>query len=173
MVKQFMDALKIPKFSILGWSNGGTSAMILSGKYPRNVDKLIIFGSVSYLTMHEIKVYRYARDIRNWSDDLRLPKEELYGFKYFQEKYNENVTAMNAIIKERNGDLCRSFLKDIEAETLILHGEKDLLVSKEHIPYLLKNISKSKLFTFPQGNHDIHLKYSSDFNKQVAVFLLK
>lgn len=171
VVKELMDTLGISKFSVLGWSNGGTSAMVLAGKYPDCVEKLIIFGCVSYLTMNEVKIYKYIRDVKHLNEETRIPMEKLYGVEYFKNKYAEHVDNQLRIFKERKGDLCNAFLKDITAETLILFGEKDVLVSKEHPQFLLKNISNSKLISFPNGAHDIHLKYPEDFNEKVANFL--
>lgn len=172
-VKELMDALGVSTYSVLGWSNGATCGMILAGKHPKTVEKLVIFGAIAYLTSSEIKIYQYCRDVSNWSDKLRKPKEELYGFEYLKKKYNENVDTMEAIFKERNGDLCKKYLKHIKAETLILHGRKDLLVSEEHIPYLLNNILDVSLVTFPNGSHDIHLNFSDEFNRKVVDFLAK
>ena len=166
-----MKALEIPKYSLLGWSNGGITSLIISGKHPESIDTMIIFGAIAYMTPREIRVYDFVVDVRNWADHIRKPKEELYGFEYFQKKYTEDVEMVKKIYKENDGNICREFLKTIEAETLILHGEKDLMVSKEHVPYLLQNIKNSELINFPNGAHDIHIKYPNEFNKHVKEFL--
>lgn len=44
-------------FSILGWSDGGITGMILAAKYPDVVDKLVIWGSNSYIIEKELKIY--------------------------------------------------------------------------------------------------------------------
>ena len=168
-----MKALEIPKYSLLGWSNGGITSLIISGKHPESIDKMIIFGAIAYMTSAEMKIYDYSIDVKNWADHIRKPKEELYGFEYFQRKYREDIEMAKKIYKETGGNICREYLKNIEAETLILHGEKDLMVSKEHVPYLLRNIKNSKLINFPNGFHDIHLQYIDEFNKHVVNFLLK
>lgn len=167
---ELMNVLKISKFSMLGWSNGGITALIISGKHPESVDKMAIFGAIAYMTQKEMKIYDYAIDVKNWADYLRKPKEELYGFEYLQRKYREDIEMARRIYRENNGDICRDLLKYITAETLILHGEKDLLVSKEHVPYLLKNISNSRLINFPYGFHDIHFQYPEEFTKHVVDF---
>ncbi|KAJ9595371.1 hypothetical protein L9F63_013421, partial [Diploptera punctata] len=54
---KFMKALSINKFSMLGWSDGGITAMILASKYPENVDKMVVWGSNAYIIEEEAKVY--------------------------------------------------------------------------------------------------------------------
>lgn len=171
-VKELMDVLNVSKFNVLGWSDGGITAMILSGKYPDLVEKLIVFGSNAYIVADELKIYAGIRDISKWSPKMRQPLEKLYGAEYFKAKWENWVDTFGVIFKEKNGDLCKSFLKCIKAETLILHGEKDLMLAKEHVPYLLENISGSKLISWPDGKHNIHLRYADEFNKKVSEFLL-
>lgn len=172
-VKELMEVLNVSRFNILGWSDGGITAMILSGKYPDLVDKLIVFGSNAYIIAEELKIYGGIRDISKWSAKMREPLEKLYGAEYFKTKWENWVDTFSVIYKERNGDLCKGFLKDIKAETLILHGEKDPMLAKEHVPYLMQNISGAKLISWPDGKHNIHLRYAEDFNKKVADFLLQ
>ena len=42
---------------MLGWSDGGITAMILASKYPDNVDKMVIWGSNAYVVEEEVKIY--------------------------------------------------------------------------------------------------------------------
>lgn len=42
---------------MLGWSDGGITAMIVAAKYPEQVDKLVIWGANSYVTEEEAKIY--------------------------------------------------------------------------------------------------------------------
>lgn len=55
--KELMNKLGLSKFSILGWSDGGITAIILAGTYPELVDKLVFWGSNSYITDKEVKIY--------------------------------------------------------------------------------------------------------------------
>lgn len=172
-LKNLMDTLKVDKFNVLGWSDGGITGLILAGKYPKSVEKLCVFGSNAYIVDEELKIYESIRDVSKWSARMREPLEKLYGAEYFKTNWANWVDTFKLIHKENGGDLCKKFLKNIKAETLILHGEKDPMLVPEHVPYLLKNISGSKLITWPDGKHNIHLRYADEFNAKVAEFLLK
>lgn len=52
-----MKCLGFERFSLLGWSDGGITAMILAVKYPESVDKLVIWGSNAYIIPDELKIY--------------------------------------------------------------------------------------------------------------------
>lgn len=52
-----VQALNISKCSLLGWSDGGISALVLSAKYPNIVDKVVIWGANAYVTDEDIVAY--------------------------------------------------------------------------------------------------------------------
>jgi valacyclovir hydrolase len=170
---ELMSVLNVQKYSILGWSDGGITGLILAGKYPQNIEKLAIFGSNAFIVEEELEIYKNIRDVSKWSARMREPLEQLYGAGYFKKTWENWVDAFVAIYKQKGGDLCTEFVKKVTAETLILHGEKDPMLSKVHVPYLMKELKSTRLITWPDGKHNIHLKYADDFNRNLATFLLK
>lgn len=122
--KELMDVLGVDSFNLLGWSDGGISAIILAGKQPQKVKKLAFFGSNAFIVEEELKIYDSIRDVSKWSAKMREPLEKLYGVEYFKDTWEKWVDTFKLIYKERNGDLCKEFLEKITAEILILHGEK-------------------------------------------------
>jgi valacyclovir hydrolase len=52
-----MKKLGFERFSLLGWSDGGITAIILAAKYPEHVEKLAIWGSNAYVLPEELKIY--------------------------------------------------------------------------------------------------------------------
>lgn len=52
-----MKALGYNKFSLLGWSDGGITSLILAAQYPENVQKMIVTGANSYIAPQEMKIY--------------------------------------------------------------------------------------------------------------------
>jgi valacyclovir hydrolase len=171
IVAELMKVLKISTFDVLGWANGGITAIFLAAKHPEMVEKMVIFGTTAYLTQRHIASLDHASNVNMWADHIRMPKEKLYGFAYLQKKYKDYVDMAKKIYKENEGNFCRQFLKDIKAKTLIVHGEMDVAVSREEIAYLLENIADSKVIGITLGSNDIHVKFPEEFNNHVADFL--
>lgn len=169
--KALMDVLGIDSYNLLGWSDGGISVIILAGKHPQKVKKLAFFGSNAFVVEEEIKIYESIRDVSKWSAKMREPLEKLYGAEYFKDTWEKWVDTFKLIYKERDGDLCKQFLDKITAEVLILHGEKDPMLAKIHVPFLMEQLPRAKLITWPDGKHNIHLRYAEDFNNKIAEFL--
>lgn len=171
LADQMMKNLGYEKYSVLGWSDGGITGMILAAAFPESVEKLVIWGANAYISEQDIEIYNGIRDINKWSARMRAPLEATYEVDYFRTLWEGWVDIYTAIYKEKNGDLCMGDLAKIKCPTLIIHGEKDPVVPIEHPNYLHKNISGSKLIMMQEGKHNLHLRYADEFNRMVRDFL--
>ncbi|PNJ70963.1 BPHL isoform 5 [Pongo abelii] len=74
-----MKALKFKKVSLLGWSDGGITALVAAAKYPSYIHKMVIWGANAYVTDEDSMIYEGIRDVSKWSERTRKPLEALYG----------------------------------------------------------------------------------------------
>ncbi|KAI5633596.1 alpha/beta hydrolase fold domain-containing protein [Phthorimaea operculella] len=167
-----MKALNIPKYSLLGWSDGGITSMIFAAKYPDVVHKLVLFGANALILPHELEIYKKIRDIDSWSKRMREPMIAVYGEEVFRKLWSDWVDGMINLYNARNGDICSGVLKDIKCPTLIIYGQKDPMVDSSHVSHMHTNIQGSRIHLYPDGKHNVHLAYAEDFNKRVEEFIL-
>ncbi|XP_059219525.1 valacyclovir hydrolase isoform X5 [Stomoxys calcitrans] len=172
LAMDLMSALGRPTFSFVAWSAGTMSAMIAASRYPHNIEKLIMWGGAAYLTPSEIKFYKSSRDVSKWPEQMRKSMEMIYGADNFALTWNNMVDYICVLEKERGGDFCKSHLKNIKAPIFLLHGRRDPVKDPEHVPYLKKHLKIERYHEFPEGKHNIHLRYPDEFNRLVADFLL-
>ncbi|XP_034256082.1 valacyclovir hydrolase [Thrips palmi] len=170
---KLMKALKLPKFSMLGWSDGGITAMILAAKNPLNVHKCVVWGANAYVLKEELEIYKKIRDISTWSEKMRAPLIELYGEEYFRTTWEKWVDAFIHIYEVNDGDICKKEVKLIQCPLFVIHGDKDPLVSNEHPKHILDAVPHSRVFHFVDGKHNVHLRYAEKFNELVSEFLLE
>lgn len=161
---KLMRALNRPKFSVLGWSDGGITALILAGRHADAVEKLAIWGAGAYLNKDEVQSLQAIRDVAKWSPRMREPMER------FAQLWGEWVDAACEFYKQRDGDFCRSEVEQVKAPVFILHGKKDPMIAPEHVPWLKQRLPNALYHEFPDGKHNIHLRYAEEFNKLVADF---
>jgi len=169
----FMKFIGFDKFSVLGWSDGGICGMIMAAKYPESIEKLVIWGSNSYVVKEEIEQYEKIRDISKWSGKMKAPLIEMYTEKGFQDMWNGWCDALQEIYKSRNGNICKELVDKIQCPVLVLHGDKDPMCDAAHSVYFEKHMKNVELIRFPEGKHNIHLRYADEFNTKVTQFLTK
>jgi valacyclovir hydrolase len=62
-------------------------------------------------------------------------------------------------------------LSKVACATLILHGARDPLVPCLHPEAIHRGIAGSQLHIFPDGKHNIHIRYAEQFNAMTHTFL--
>ncbi|KAM3929459.1 valacyclovir hydrolase isoform 2-T2 [Leptodactylus fuscus] len=166
-----MQALNFKRFSLLGWSDGGITALIAAGSYPSLINKLVVWGANAYVTQEDLALYNAVKDVSNWSPKMRKPMEDIYGKEYFANTFSAWVDALTNMTSKSDGNICRHLLPLISCPTLIIHGMKDPMVPMFHPQFLHKEIKNSRLHLMPEGKHNLHLKYAEEFNRLVEDFL--
>ncbi|CAH0723546.1 unnamed protein product, partial [Brenthis ino] len=170
---ELMKRLNIPKYSCLGWSAGGAASLILAGKYPHAIHKLVVWGTNAFVLEEDIANYRKIQDVERWSTHiLKQRMIETYGKEKFAQYWYKWVGQM-ADVLEADPDICKDLLKNISCPTFILHGERDAIAHISHVAFLCNHIKNAKSYVYPMGKHDIHMQYVEDFNQRVQEFLLE
>ncbi|KAM4027246.1 valacyclovir hydrolase isoform 2-T2 [Anomaloglossus baeobatrachus] len=139
-----MQALNFKKISLLGWSDGGITALIAAGSYPSLINKLVIWGANAYVTEEDLVLYNAVKDVRTWSPKMRKPMEDIYEKEYFANTFSAWVEGITQFINKPNGNICRHLLPLIVCPTLIVHGMKDPMVPKFHPQFLHEQIKNSR-----------------------------
>lgn len=143
------------------------TGMILAAANPKSVRKLIIWGSNSYVCDEDREQLLKLRDARTaLSHRFRDKYIGVYGEEYFYRLWDQMVAHYITL-----NDICKGDLEKIECPVLILHGDHDPLVAREHPVYLVNHLPNATLFRFAEGKHNIHQTYAQEFNKLVEDFL--
>ncbi|XP_026367183.1 valacyclovir hydrolase isoform X1 [Ursus americanus] len=168
-----MKTLKFKKVSLLGWSDGGITALIAAAKYPSYISKMVIWGANAYVTDEDEAIYQGIRDVSKWSEKTRKPLETLYGYDYFAKTCEKWVDGIKQFKHLPDGNICRHLLLLVQCPTLIVHGEKDPLVPRFHADFIHEHVRGSRLHVMPEGKHNLHLRFANEFNKLAEDFLLE
>lgn len=90
---------------MLGWSDGGITAVIMAARCLDRVKKLVIWGANAFVTQEDAELYEKVRSIDNWSDAMRKPFIEVYGEEYFRTQFSLWVDAICTYAKKFNGNI--------------------------------------------------------------------
>ncbi|GFR68059.1 valacyclovir hydrolase [Elysia marginata] len=135
-----MKALSYPRYSVLGWSDGANSSMILAAANPGNIISLVIWGGNSYVSEHDMQLYKAIENLDNWSPRMKQPFVDVYGEDYFKKMWAGWQEVQQEIFNKRNGDICIGSLPNIKCSTLLVNGVKDALVPQDQPLFLQKHI---------------------------------
>jgi valacyclovir hydrolase len=50
--------LKLEKYSVLGWSDGGITALILAATFPDSIKKLVVWGANAFIHEKDCAIYK-------------------------------------------------------------------------------------------------------------------
>jgi valacyclovir hydrolase len=178
-----MDALGIDKFNVMGWSDGANSSVLLTASNPSRVEKLIIFGGNSYIDNEYIEGCESVRNISTWSQKMKESLLPIYGETDLQSMWSSCCDAMQTIYSLKGGDICQEDAKLLSCPVFVLGGDKDPIAPAVHPWWFYKNIGTKantapsipkqvRIHMFPEGKHNVHIKYADEFNTLVEEFLL-
>ena len=186
-VIDMMDALNIEKTHLLGNSFGGALAIAFAIKYPQRVDRLILMGAVGVpftLTRGLDAVWGYEPSVENMRNimdlfafDKSLITDELAQLRYkasIQPGFQETFSQMFPAPRQRSVDALASSSEDIrniQHETLILHGREDLVIPPTTSTSLFDMIPNSQLHMFGRCGHWTQIEHNARFVEQVKDFL--
>lgn len=163
-----MAHLGYDSFSVMGWSDGGKSALLVPILFPAKVEKLVVWGTLAYIPEKYKVMWRILCTLEMWEEARRKEYIKLYGNRETLEK----IWYKHMSYTYTTTDICKDRVKEIKCPTFVLHGKKDTMIPKEFFDHLVANIPDVESHLFPDGVHDIHISHAETFNKMVQRFLL-
>ena len=146
--------------NIMGFSDGGNLALYFGSHYPEKVTKLIVVGS-------NYKVNGLKKD------SLAEVKRD-YVLLTILGSFHLKAARKRQIIDLmwHQLDLSSADLTTIEAPTLIVAGEDDV-IEESHTRKIHEMITNSELVIVPKASHFLMVEKYEEFNQFATAFLLK
>jgi len=188
-VLRLLDYLKIKRAHMIGHSMGGYIAQEIAISYPKRVNKLILEGTapVSSKRNNELffdffKKLRQKEDfkewVRTWTFWSFSPKTFANGnfvdnFIKLASRYPYRTSADSFKAQTEaiaRFDSCHR-LYAIKAETLIIEGKDDILITPDEAAVLAKHIRRGVIKLIKNSAHCIHIENPALFTKISVDFL--
>lgn len=186
-----LDALEIEKAHVVGASFGGFVAQEFALKFPERLNKLVLVCTTAGGANH---VRPSIEVLRSFTPDANLTRgERIRRFlrPAFTEEFNVNradevekvcrmreesdvseTTYFDQLETAFNFDL-ENKIRSIKAETLVLTGDKDLIVPMLNSLNLSNLIPNATLKIVKNGSHLFFIERTDEFNQIVSEFLKK
>jgi pimeloyl-ACP methyl ester carboxylesterase len=161
-----MDVLKVGKADIVGWSDGGILGLDLAMRHPDRVGKIFAFGANTKTS--------------GVNDDV----EKNPTFAAYKERAHREYEVYSATPKEYDAFVSQIGqmwatqpswtdvqLKSISAPVLIVDGDHDEAIKREHTEYMAATIPGAGLLILPNVGHFAFLQDPVLFNCAILHFL--
>lgn len=153
-----MDALSIKKASLLGWSDGGNTALIFALKQPEKVEKMVLMGAnlspgSDAINPDVIQIFQNRRDSLMKRSD--------------PESQNQ-LRLAELVLNEPH--INTADLKSITKPVLVVAGEFDV-IKQQHTTLIHSSLANAQLEIIKGSDHYAPLKNAKVFNKIVLDFL--
>lgn len=173
----FMDALQIPKAIIVGASSGGFAARSFAATHPERTAGLVLLGSPATLTGRpnpfvELKDPIDPGFVKKFSESILSHPAAA---EALDSMVAENLKAPARVwLETSNGLLEETFpgeLAKIQAPTLIIWGDQDLILTNEDQLALAEAIKESKLITHPGSGHMLYWEEPTLIAEDIVTFI--
>ena len=160
-----MDALRLEKATVAGWSDGACTALILARQTPARVAGVFFFGcNMDPSGLQELKPSAvlercFARHSKDYAQLSATPDQ----FKTFAE-------AVSLMQKTEPNYTARE-LAEIRVPVTIAHSEHDEFIKREHAEYLAQSIPNAELVVLTGVSHFAPLQRPKQFNDALLVSL--
>ena len=161
----FMDALGIEKAHLIGYSDGGETALVAAGLAPERFRSVAVWGAVGWFGQ-EVRPVVQANYPATWMDEAT---KQLHGITDPNPLVLQWVQALKFMI-DKGGDVSLSLAPNITAPVLLMLGERDTLNPQAYGQKFIDRTPNGKLVMFKTG-HGVHDEDWAAFQKVVGAFL--
>jgi pimeloyl-ACP methyl ester carboxylesterase len=166
-VSAVMDALRLEKAGLVGWSDGACTALILAAQAPARTAGVFFFAcNMDPSGTKEIEYTPalnrcFSRHVKDYARLSTTPDQ-------FDE-FSEAVGLMQRTQPNYSAD----DLAQIRVPVAIVQSEQDEFIKREHAEYLAQSIPNAEFIYLPDVSHFAPLQRPEQFNTAMLAFLSK
>ena len=157
---ELLTKIGIDSVNVVGWSDGGINALLLTMRHPNKVKKLIVTGA------------NLRPDTTAVEPDVIAIVQKPYSMLKEKKDKNEEENTVFKYLKLllEQPNIPVESLHQIKIPALIIGGDHDVIRPK-HTLEIFENIEKSNLWLLPNSGHSTLVVYTDEFNKKLEEFL--
>jgi pimeloyl-ACP methyl ester carboxylesterase len=167
-VAAVMDALRIEKAALVGWSDGACTALVLASKAPKRVAGVFFFAC----NMDPSG----AKEITEFTPILRRcinrHMQDYAQLSATPEQFDEFSDAVS-LMQKRQPNFSAHELAEISVPVAMVQSEHDEFIKREHAEYLAHSIPGAEFVLLPGVSHFAPLQRPEQFNAAMLAFLSK
>jgi pimeloyl-ACP methyl ester carboxylesterase len=166
-VAAVMDALHLEQASLVGWSDGACTALILASEAPARVAGVFFFACNVDPSGTKEFVFKpiIGRCLNRHKQDYQRLSTTPDQFEAFAEAVG--------LMQRTQPNYSAKDLAQISVPVVIVHSEHDEFIKREHAEYLARSIPKAEFVELAGVSHFAPLQRPEQFNIAMFAFLDK
>jgi pimeloyl-ACP methyl ester carboxylesterase len=165
-VVALMDQLKITKADIVGWSDGGIIGIDLSMRHADRVGKVFAFAANTVTSGVKDGVEKNP----TFAAFIERAGREYLAYSATPKEYGAFVDQISRMWAEQP-NWSDAQLKAIDTPVLVVDGDHDEAIKREHTEYIAATIPHAGLLILPNTSHFAFLQDPRQFNFAILHFL--
>ena len=165
-VVALMDALKVPRAEIVGWSDGGILGLDLAIRHRGRVGKILAFAANTVTSGVKPDVEKNP----TFAAFIERAGHEYQSYSATPKQYDAFVEQISKMWADQP-NWTDAQLKAITTPVLVVDGDHDEAIKREHIEYIAATIPGAGLLILPNTSHFAFLQDPALFNFAVLHFL--
>ena len=161
-----MDALKVPRAEIVGWSDGGILGLDLAIRHRGRVGKILAFAANTVTSGVKPDVEKNP----TFAAFIERAGHEYQSYSATPKQYDAFVEQISKMWADQP-NWTDAQLKAITTPVLVVDGDHDEAIKREHTEYIAATIPGAGLLILPNTSHFAFLQDPALFNFAVLHFL--
>ncbi|CCN72693.1 alpha/beta fold hydrolase [Vibrio nigripulchritudo] len=171
-IEALLSHLKVTRYSIFGFSDGGIVAYRLASAHPDSVEKVVTLGSQWRLTENDpVEPILSSLSVEMWRE--KFPKDvSRYEEINPQPDFSALIDRVKAVWLDRSETgYPANQMTSITCPVLIIRGDNDFLFSREEATYLVDLLPDSAFMNVPFSEHATHQEHPEMIGLALNQFL--
>lgn len=161
----FLEAIDLPTCHLIGYSDGGESALIAAGIAPERFRSVCTIGATGYLSpVSRDRVRVYPGD---WIEPETRQLHGIADVEDFTKQWTESYQGMI----DAGGDLSLRNAHKVVCPVLMLLGDRDRLNPPEAAQVYIDRVNDGRLVVVPDCGHSVHDDQWDTFRNEVRAHL--
>ena len=160
-----MDALRVEKAALVGWSDGACTALTLASQSPARVSGVFFFAC--NMDPSGAKEFEFTPTVKRCFDRHVKDYEQLSPAPDQFDKFSEAV----GLMQRTQPNYSARDLAQLSVPVAIIHSEHDEFIKRDHAEYLARSIPNAEFIYLPGVSHFAPLQRPERFNSTMLAFL--
>ena len=167
-VMAVMDTLAIEKASLVGWSDGACTALILADQFPHRVTGVFFFAC-NMDPSGTKETIEFTPILQRCINRHRLDYQQLSATPDQFEAFSDSL----GLMQRTQPNYSAQDLGEISVPVAIVHSEHDEFIKREHAEYLARSLPQGEFIYLPGVSHFAPWQRPEQFNTAMLTFLGK